>query len=410
MARIHRCLALSCALGVAGCAQGGLGPSQSAALPQGAHRGSSSGGPEIYVFQGTPDAGSPRVGLVNVGNTLYGTTSGGGADNLGAVYSVTAGGMETVMHSFSGGTDGENPDAPLTNANGTLYGTTPQQGKNQGGTVFSLTPAGAYEVVYNFGTTSNDCTQPDAAMTYVPNKNALYGTAYSGGANGNGCIFKINLASKKPKESIVYSFVGSSSSPIGASGPVFYDGSLYVTTPGGGDQRDGAVLRVTLSGHESLIYSFKGSPDGSNPQAALVAVGKALYGDTAAGGVGACVASSGCGTVFSVTPSGKESVIYRFSSFPSRLDGAVPDDALIAVGNTLCGTTTSCSGPGCSTGTLFAVTTAGDESIVYSFSLNNPPGSPESPFGSVLSLNGALYGTTEQSNDSGAGTVYAILQ
>jgi uncharacterized repeat protein (TIGR03803 family) len=409
MARIYKCLAFTCALGVAGCAQG-ISPSQSGTLPQGVHRASSSGGPEIYVFQGTPDAAYPRVGVVNVGNTLYGTTSSGGADNLGAVYSVTTGGMETVMHSFSGGADGENPASPLTNANGTLYGTTPAQGKNQGGTLFSLTPAGTYEVVYNFGATSNDCTQPDAAMTYVPSKNALYGTASGGGANGDGCIFKIDLASKKPKESIVYSFSGSSSSPAGASGPVFYGGSLYVTTPSGGDQRNGAVLKVTLSGHESLIYSFKGSPDGSNPEAALVVVGKALYGDTAVGGTGSCIASAGCGTVFSVTPSGRESVIYRFGSVPSRLDAAVPDDALIAVGNTLYGTTSSCTGPDCSAGTLFAVTTGGDENVVYRFALNNPPGSPESPFGSVLSLNGALYGTTEESNVSGAGTVYAIPQ
>jgi uncharacterized repeat protein (TIGR03803 family) len=232
-----------------------------------------------------PDAANPQVGVVNVGSTLYGTTESGGANNLGAVYSVTTTGAETVMHSFAAGADGENPDAPLTNVNGTLYGTTYQAGKEHG-TIFTMTPSGSYNIVYNFGTKTDDCLEPDSAMIYVPSKNALYGTAYAGGAHGNGCIFKLNLSGKKPKESVVYSFTGAASSDgTNASAPAFYKNALYVVTPEGRANDYDAILKVTLSGKESVLYDFQSkvsSPDGypCAPFGALLSLNGTLYGTT----------------------------------------------------------------------------------------------------------------------------------
>src|SRR5579872_5362722 len=112
MNAIPRLLALACTIAVTGCAQGGFGsapggPGQGGSiLPSSggadkaaghAYRGSGSDNPEIYVFQGQPDAYKPLTGLANIGNTLYGTTYQGGATNEGALYSVTTGGSETVM-------------------------------------------------------------------------------------------------------------------------------------------------------------------------------------------------------------------------------------------------------------------------------------------------------------------------
>ncbi len=79
---------------------------------------------------------------------------------------------------------------------------------------------------------------------------------------------------------------------------------------------------MTLSGSESLIYSFKNDPDGQSPKAPLVVLGNALYGTTQAGGQGTCEGYAGCGTVFKVTPGGKETVIYRFKDKVSIIDGA----------------------------------------------------------------------------------------
>ncbi len=215
-------LALGCAIAVTGCAQGGfgnapgaLGQGGSSMLPASeragkaagrAHRNSGSSGPEIYVFQGQPDAYKPLTGLANIGNTLYGTTYQGGATNEGALYSVTTSGSESVMHSFpTGSNDGYYPEGPLTAVNGTLYGTTYYGGANGEGVLFSITPSNSYQVLYNFGQTSSDCASPDTALEYVPSKKALYGVAYRGGTNGEGCIFKYSLG-KNPGESVCVQF------------------------------------------------------------------------------------------------------------------------------------------------------------------------------------------------------------
>ncbi len=422
MTSIPKLLALGCALGIAGCAQSGLGgagalgPGASAlpglartGLPQGHGKRGSAVSPAIYLFGGQPDAGHPRVGLANVGSMLYGTTFSGGANNLGAIYSMTTGGTETVMHSFSGTPDGINPDAALTNVNGTLYGTTFGQGAKAGdaGTIFSITPSGTYKVVYSFGTAANDCLEPDSDMIYVASKNALYGTGYTGGADGDGCIFELSLAGKKPKESVLYSFTGSPSSPTYTSGVVFYKNKLYGTTQHGGTNNDGTVYRVTLTGKENIVYSFKGQPDGAVPEASLVVMGNALYGTTYQGGNLEC-AYAGCGTVFKVTAGGKEKVLYRFTDVASHEDGQSPQSALIATGGSLYGTTPlSTTG----SGLVYSVSASGHEGIVYRFQdpISGPAGYPESPFAPLLNLGGNLYGTTvSNSGQTGAGTVFEV--
>lgn len=427
MSLIRKSLTFGCALAVAGCAQGGLGgspgalgPGQSllpssahAPSPMGKHGRSGSNAPAIYVFQGSPDAQAPLTGLANIGNTLYGTTAQGGANNLGAVYSVTTGGVESVLHSFAGGADGLYPEGPLTNVNGTLYGTA-YDGGTEHGTIFTISPSNsnAYKIVYNFGTTPGDCVSPSTALTYVPSKNALYGTGWGGGTDGEGCIFKLSLAGKKPKESVVYSFDGSSSSSTHASAPVFFKNALFVTTPGGGTNGRGAVLAISFAGAEKLIYSFKDDPDGAEPQAALVAVGNVLYGTTFEGGQGACVGYAGCGTIFRVTAAGKEKVLYRFKDSVNVIDGTGPEAAMIADGNTLYGTTPQCSGNGCGAGVVFSVTTTGAESVLYHFAIppSGPVGFPQNPYSPVINVNGTLYGTTDESTNIGYGTVYGIPQ
>jgi uncharacterized repeat protein (TIGR03803 family) len=68
----------------------------------------------LYSFQAKPNDGAFLVAsLVDVHGTLYGTTEFGGGGSAcsacGTVYSITAAGMETVLHVFAGGTEGANP-------------------------------------------------------------------------------------------------------------------------------------------------------------------------------------------------------------------------------------------------------------------------------------------------------------
>ena len=93
-----------------------------------------------------PDGAGPYLGdlIADASGAFYGTTSYGGAYNLGTVFMLSpdsAGGWtETVLHSFSGGADGSGPQAGLTaDASGALYGTTTGAGGTTNvGTVFKL--------------------------------------------------------------------------------------------------------------------------------------------------------------------------------------------------------------------------------------------------------------------------------
>ena len=81
---------------------------------------------------------------------LYSTTVAGGDSQCqgysrrrgcGTVFKFDlASGRETVLYRFKGGKDGATPFSGVIEANGMLYGTTSSGGRNDNGTVFSLSP------------------------------------------------------------------------------------------------------------------------------------------------------------------------------------------------------------------------------------------------------------------------------
>jgi uncharacterized repeat protein (TIGR03803 family) len=104
-------------------------------------------------------------------------------------------------------------------------------------------------------------------------------------------------------------------------------GNLYGTTGFGGDLSCfapygcGVVFKLDSAGHETVLYSFQGQPDGWNPIAGLVRdpAGN-FYGTILRGG------AYGAGTVFELDTTGKETVLY---SFTGGSDGASPYAGLI---------------------------------------------------------------------------------
>jgi uncharacterized repeat protein (TIGR03803 family) len=100
----------------------------------------------LYSFTGGSDGGFPLSGLItDARGNLYGTTSRGGASGKGTVFKITPGGAETVLHSFGGyAGDGTNPylAALVADSKGNLYGTTTAGGASNLGTVFELSGTG----------------------------------------------------------------------------------------------------------------------------------------------------------------------------------------------------------------------------------------------------------------------------
>jgi len=142
--------------------------------------------------------------LANDGN-LYGTTISGGTNNDGTIFRITTNGVFTSLHSFSGSLDGVNPQGDLIQAgDGNLYGTTPYGGAYGNGTIFQISTNGVFNTIWSF-TGGADGANPFGGVIQAGDGN-LYGTAYNGGTNGYGTIFKLILQPVLYSASIVNSF------------------------------------------------------------------------------------------------------------------------------------------------------------------------------------------------------------
>jgi uncharacterized repeat protein (TIGR03803 family) len=188
---------------------------------------------------------------------------------------------------------------------------------------------------------------------------------------------------------------GDGSNPT--AGLISVDGTLFGTTTRGGAYGYGTVFSIAPNGKESVLHSFGGSDsgDGLQPQAGLVDVDGTLYGTTSGGG-----ATNNGGTVFSITQSGTETVLHSFNF--NGNGGAAPTAALTNVNGTLYGTT---SAGGHGSGTVFSISTTGAFSVLHEFG-NKRDG--KTPQAALLDVKNRLYGTTEYGGRYGGGTVYTI--
>jgi uncharacterized repeat protein (TIGR03803 family) len=372
-----------------------------------------SGYKSLYSFKGGTDGANPYAGLLAVNGALYGTTENGGAGRCvsrgcGTVFNLTTSGTEHVLHSFNG-RNGYNPVAGLINVNGTLYGTTELGGCGgcgRHGNVFAIGTSGKEQVLYDFrGKETGDGYYPAAGLLNV--SGTLYGTTFNGGEEFLGTVFAIRTSGIGYRS--LYSFKGRPGGVQPLAGLININGTLYGTTSSGGSCTSscGTVFKISTSGKERVVYSFKGGIDGLNPAAGLLDVNGTLYGTTAFGGTGCHHKSGapGCGIVFKVSTSGTEVVLHRFKG---GTDGANPYAGLIAVNDSLYGTTenggSGCSGSG-GCGTVFEVSASGKERVLYRFKGGSDGAFPEA---GPINVSGTLYGTTAGGGTDGDGTVFRI--
>jgi uncharacterized repeat protein (TIGR03803 family) len=355
----------------------------------------------LYSFTGGSDGGYPYAGLLrDAGGNLYGTTAYGGSVGCGVVFKVSSSGQETVLHSFSG-PDGAYPWAGLIlDRQGNLFGTTPFGGRFGYGTVFEITSAGKYKLLYTFHAT--DGASPYGSLVQDA-KGIFYGTTAYGGKFRYGTVFKLT---RNGKHKVLYSFPGGRDGASPYAGLVLdTKGSLYGTTTFGGASGNGTVFRVSAYGKEEVLHSFKGSPDGSNPYAGVLRdVSGNLYGTTALGGVYDYGVYGG--TVFEITAAGGEKVLYSFCATTFCPDGAYPYSGLMqdSSGN-LYGTTKS--GGNSAPGVVFELTLSGTETVLYNFQREGADG--YYPYaGLVGDSDGNLYGTTLSGGTAGVGTVFEV--
>jgi uncharacterized repeat protein (TIGR03803 family) len=421
---------------------------------------------------GSNDGALPFAPLMQASNgLLYGTTYGGGAlcqaphiddvptpdeGRCGTVYTLTLGGVFTLLHAFDYVTEGGRPYAGLIEAtDGNLYGTTVEGGaagggNSQYGTAFRMTPAGAVTKLYVFdnaplpghsksvgtnpyaglvqgadgnfyGVTSRFGAifkmTPDGVMTPLHIFNSttdgdtprgslvqgidgsFYGTTTTGGTGaGAGSIFKITA---EGAFALLHAFGGGALDGafpnLGAlvQAP---DGNFYGTTTAGGAANRGTVFQVTAAGAFTLLHSFAGATaDGAAPQAGLLRTADGnFWGTTSSGG------QHNAGTAFMMNPAGAVSIV----SLTGGIDGVRPHAGFIrATDGHFYGTTSAGGTSGL--GTIIKMTSAGVVTVIHSFA--GGPADGATPENGVIQANdGNFYGTTSAGGAFGAGAVYRM--
>jgi uncharacterized repeat protein (TIGR03803 family) len=276
-----------------------------------------------------------------------------------------------------------------------------------------------YAVIHRF-VGNRQGAQPFGSLLLGDN-GEMYGTTTYGGTSpcldtdqrGCGTVFKIE---QQGVQSVLHRFRG----PDGAypTSPLVRDavGNLYGAAPHGGYMGGdctlyfgcGVLFKIGASGGYTILYRFKGGPDGFLPFGQLVidSVGN-LYGTTYLGGDLNCFVGplpSGCGTVFKIDSRGRHSVLHSFKG--GAMDGSFPN-GVVNFGGSLYGTTleggvgTCFDGNGC--GIIFKIDATGGQSVLYSFTGNQDGGNPQGNL--VGDRDGNLYGVTEMGMFS-SGTVF----
>ena len=138
-----------------------------------------------------PRGESPSGGLIaDASGNLYGTTGLGGANGYGTVFKLAAGTNQlTTLASFTSANGARPPGSPIADAAGDLYGTTLGGGANDLGTVFRLA-AGTNQLT--------TLATFDAATGYIPDDGLtvdtagnLYGITTQGALNNHGSVFEL---------------------------------------------------------------------------------------------------------------------------------------------------------------------------------------------------------------------------
>lgn len=375
----------------------------------------------LYTFKGMPDGNEPQAGVLQdpQGN-LYGTTAYGGSSNLGTVFKIDSSGDESILYSFAGPPDGTAVIAPLLRDSvGNLYGVSSFGGAFGYGLVYEVSNLDVETILYSFTGTGGDA-YPGGGLIRdsAGNLYGVTGTFANGPCSQNcGTVFKL---APNGAETVLHSFSGTNGDGAYPQGlAADKKGNLYGFTFEGGDltcERGsgcGAVFKIDNTGKETILYSFEGGSTGLSPGGAPVLDPSGnIYGTTSDGGDAACVLPGwggigGCGIVFKVSPAGKETVLHAFLAGPAGLapmDGAIPNGGLARdsagnlYGSTIAGGNHNCwNSNGC--GVIFELSRTGRETILYVV--------PEYQIAGPLTRasSGILYGTAGGGN-LGQGSVF----
>jgi uncharacterized repeat protein (TIGR03803 family) len=340
----------------------------------------------------------------NLYGTTFSTTGANGGSGAGVVYSISSTGSQKVLHTFAGApNDGANPLSGVIHSKGVIYAATTSGGNGTRctggcGVMYTLSLANDGETILHNFAGGADGANPVGRLIIDPSNN-VYGTTQFGGSTacpqGCGIVYEITAAGK---EIVGHRFSGPDGKfPL--AGLLLSGSVAYGTTSQGGASGFGTVYKIDTTGKLTTLYSFKGGTDGAGPAGTLVQdhTGN-LYGATYSGG-GSAKCSGGCGTLFKIATTGKETVLYTFTG---AADGANPlGNIVMDLQDNFFGVTYAggIGSPGL--GVIFEQSAAGVQTVVHSFAGGTDG---QNPYGGLLRDNSDnLYGTAVYGGDLSCG-------
>lgn len=377
----------------------------------------------LVEFTGTQGQ-APSALIQGFDGDFYGTTQRGGANNSGSAFRLTSSGTMTTLYSFCSQfgqgfcSDGKEPTEGLVQAtNGTFYGTTTTGGMDGMGSIFTVDRTGKFTSLYSFCAQMYclDGFEPDGLVQAI-NGN-LYGTTLFGGQLFYGTVFEITPTGTL---TTLHSFDNADGNNPYATLLQATNGNLYGTTiTGSGPSIGGTVFQVTPSGTLTTVHYFneaKGDMGGDYPNGLIQGPDGSLYGTTKDGGTGTqgkqCYGGN-CGVVFRITPAGKFTTIYDFCSQTNCSEGGYPQAGLVLGTDGNFYGTTYFGGNNNNAGTIFKITPQGVLTTLYTF-CSQPNCTDGANPGTALmqSTDGNFYGTTFSGGQGGLsgdmGTIFRL--
>lgn len=379
------------------------------------------------VYQGSSPNDEGGLVLGSDGS-FYGTTHYGGLQHTtssvgeGTVFRINPQGDLTTLVDFTGNdaiNKGAHPQGKLLRApDGNFYGTTSRGGANDMGTIFRMTPSGSLTTLVEFtgNGASNKGAMPAAGLIRA-NDGSFYGTTTEGGADGFGTIFRLSVSGTL---TTLVELTGDTGPCLGRHprGELLQasDGNFYGSTSGW--RRSslpvgfGTVFRMTAAGTFTTLVEFTGNGSankGATPLGGMMEASPGVfYGTTGRGG------SSNAGTIYRMTSAGLSTTLTTLIQFtvdgPTNR-GAYPASKLVrgTEGN-IYGTTAG-SGftfPGVDNGTIFRLTPEGVLTTLIQFDYTQGPQLGRGPSALTLGIDGAFYGTTATGGIYNNGTAFKL--